>query len=108
MKSGLIEPGKAICPVDSDGKFTKAVTTYHGQYIKDADKVITKDLKDAGRLVASGTITHSYPFCWRSQQPLIYRAFNCWFIKVTDIKEEIQEKNKDPKWVPSFVQEKRF
>jgi len=44
------------------------------------------DLKKRGRMINSGTIKHSYPFCWRSQTPLIYRAFDCWFIKVTDIK----------------------
>jgi isoleucyl-tRNA synthetase len=77
-------------------------------YFKDADPLITKYLKDAGRLVASGTITHSYPFCWRSQSPLMYRAIDTWFIKVTDIKQDLLKNNKDPTWVPSFVQEKRF
>lgn len=55
--------------------------------------MITADLKAAGRLLSSGTITHSYPFCWRSQTPLIYRAFDCWFIKVTDIKKDLLEEN---------------
>lgn len=58
--------------------------------------------------MSSGTIKHSYPFCWRSQTPLIYRGFDCWFIKVTDIKQDLLRENKKPNWVPSFVQEKRF
>ena len=86
---GLIKPGDAVIPVDQDGKFLPSVKDYAGQYIKDADKVIMADLKAAGRLVASGTIKHSYPFCWRSETPLIYRGFDCWFIKVTDIKQKL-------------------
>jgi isoleucyl-tRNA synthetase len=106
--AGIVQPGKIIMPMDDDGKFTAAVTDYKGMYFKDADPQITKDLKDRGRLVASGTITHSYPFCWRSQQPLMYRAVDTWFIKVTEIKEDLLKNNEDPRWVPSFVQEKRF
>lgn len=95
-------------PMDADGKFMEPVTDYAGKYFKDADPLITKDLKERGRLVASGSIVHSYPFCWRSQQPLMYRATATWFIKVTEIKDQLLKNNKDPKWVPAFVQEKRF
>ena len=51
---------------------------------------------------------HSYPFCWRSQTPLMYRAIDTWFIKVTDVKQDLLKNNEQPLWVPSFVQEKRF
>jgi len=77
-------------------------------YIKDADPLIKEDLKKRGRMVAQGTIIHSYPFCWRSNTPLIYRAFDCWFIKVTDIKEDLKKNNLKARWVPSTIQEKRF
>lgn len=66
------------------------------------------DLKSAGRLLNAGTVKHSYPFCWRSQTPLIYRGFDCWFIRVTDIKSQLIEENTKTNWVPAFVQEKRF
>jgi isoleucyl-tRNA synthetase len=89
VKSGLIEQGKAPVPIDADGKFTETVSDYKGIYIKDADNQIKERLKAEGRLVSSGTIIHSYPFCWRSNTPLIYRAFDTWFIKVTDIKEQL-------------------
>jgi len=95
-------------PIDFDGKFTDAVPDFKGIYIKDADIPIRDRLKSEGRLVSAGTYIHSYPFCWRSQTPLIYRAFDTWFIKVTDIKEQLIKNNKDSTWVPSFVQEKRF
>lgn len=108
LKKGLIDAGDAPVPIDQDGKFTAKISTYQGQYIKEADKVIIADLKASGRLMASGTIKHSYPFCWRSQTPLIYRGFDCWFIRVTDIKKDLLEENTKTQWIPSFVQEKRF
>jgi len=108
IKAGIIQPGEAPVPIDADGKFTAKIEKYFGQYIKDADKNIQADLKAAGRLFAAGAIKHSYPFCWRSETPLVYRGFDCWFIKVTDIKDQLIEQNKTTKWVPEFVQEKRF
>lgn len=108
LANGLVEPGKVVMPMNDDGQFLPVVKEYAGQYFKDADPLITKDLKEAGRLVASGTVVHSYPFCYRSQCPLMYRATDTWFIRVTDIKQELLKNNEDPLWVPSFVQEKRF
>ena len=86
LSKGLIESGKAPVPIDFDGKFTEVVPDYKGLYIKEADPKIKEELKAKGRLVSAGSVIHSYPFCWRSQTPLIYRAFDTWFIKVTDIK----------------------
>ena len=74
-------------PIDFDGKFTDTVPDYKGLHIKEADNHIKEDLKKKGRVVSIGSIVHSYPFCWRSGTPLIYRAFDTWFIKVTDIKD---------------------
>ena len=73
-------------PIDEDGCFKDVISDYKGRYFKEADKDITKNLKDRDRLVKSGTVTHSYPFCWRSDTPLMYRAVDTWFIEVTKIK----------------------
>jgi isoleucyl-tRNA synthetase len=108
LKNGLIKPGDAPVPIDQDGKFLPKIEKYQGTYIKEADKNIQADLKAAGRLLCAGAVKHSYPFCWRSQTPLIYRGFDCWFIKVTEIKQQLIEQNKTTKWIPEFVQEKRF
>jgi len=108
VKKGLIEPGKAPVPIDQDGKFLPIISGYAGRYIKEADKDIIAELKTRGRVLATGTIKHSYPFCWRSQTPLIYRGFDCWFIKVTDIKEQLLEQNTKTNWIPQHVQEGRF
>ena len=79
-----------------------------GRNVKDADKDIIKILKEINRLVDSSRIVHSYPFCWRSHTPLIYKAVASYFIKVEDLREKLLENNKQTHWVPSHVKEKRF
>jgi len=90
-------------PMDDDGNFKPEIKEYAGKYFKDADPIIMKDLKEKGRLVSSGTITHSYPMCYRSETPLMYRAVSTWFIKVTDIKDQLLKNNLDPVWVPKNI-----
>jgi hypothetical protein len=62
--------------------FVTFVTCYMCRYVKDADKEIIANIKAAGRLVDHASLNHSYPFCWRSDTPLIYRAVPSWFVKV--------------------------
>ncbi|KAF2493178.1 hypothetical protein BU16DRAFT_619543 [Lophium mytilinum] len=95
-------------PVDDAGRFTSVVSDFAGQHVKEADKGIIKHLKASGRLVVDSQITHSYPFCWRSDTPLIYRAVPSWFVKVPDIIPKMLENIEGSHWVPSFVKEKRF
>uniref|UniRef100_A0A673MJ21 Isoleucine--tRNA ligase, cytoplasmic n=1 Tax=Sinocyclocheilus rhinocerous TaxID=307959 RepID=A0A673MJ21_9TELE len=97
-----------ICPVDSSGVFTAEVTHFAGQYVKDADKNIIKWLKENGRLVSSSSFKHSYPFCWRSDTPLIYKAVPSWFVRVEHMVEKLLDNNSKCYWVPEFVREKRF
>ena len=106
---GVIQKGEGIPnPVDANGKFEAPVTDFLGQYIKDADKEIIKAIKAMGRLVDSATLQHSYPFCWRSETPLIYKAVPAWFVKVESIKEKLVANNLQTYWVPAYVKEKRF
>ncbi|KAM9409199.1 isoleucine--tRNA ligase, cytoplasmic [Pholidichthys leucotaenia] len=97
-----------ICPVDASGCFTSEVTDFAGQYVKDADKNIIKLLKEKGRLVSASTFKHNYPFCWRSDTPLIYKAVPCWFVQVEHMVEKLLDNNRKCYWVPEFVREKRF
>ncbi|XP_015256074.1 PREDICTED: isoleucine--tRNA ligase, cytoplasmic [Cyprinodon variegatus] len=97
-----------ICPVDASGCFTSEVTDFAGQYVKDADKNIIKLLKEKGRLVNASTFKHSYPFCWRSDTPLIYKAVPSWFVRVEHMVEKLLDCNGKCYWVPEFVREKRF
>uniref|UniRef100_A0A3Q3J6Z2 Isoleucine--tRNA ligase, cytoplasmic n=1 Tax=Monopterus albus TaxID=43700 RepID=A0A3Q3J6Z2_MONAL len=97
-----------ICPVDASGCFTSEVTDFAGQYVKDADKNIIKWLKEKGRLVNASTFKHSYPFCWRSDTPLIYKAVPSWFVRVEHMVDKLLDNNGKCYWVPEFVREKRF
>ncbi|KAJ2788001.1 isoleucine--tRNA ligase [Coemansia interrupta] len=107
--SGIISLGGFVpMPVQDDGTFDSSVGPYAGMYIKDADKVISRDIKARGRLVRQGTLKHSYPFCWRSNTPLIYRAAPSWFVRVEDARDKLTANNGQTRWVPEFVQEKRF
>jgi isoleucyl-tRNA synthetase len=95
-------------PVDDAGCFTSVVRDFEGQHVKAADKAIIKHLKGTGRLVVDSQLTHSYPFCWRSDTPLIYRTVPSYFIKIQDIVPQMLENIAGSHWVPSFVKEKRF
>uniref|UniRef100_A0A8K9WME2 isoleucine--tRNA ligase n=1 Tax=Oncorhynchus mykiss TaxID=8022 RepID=A0A8K9WME2_ONCMY len=109
MENNICQRDQApVCPVDSSGCFTDEVTDFVGQYVKDADKNIIKWLKERGRLVNSGSFKHSYPFCWRSDTPLIYKAVPSWFIRVEHMVEKLLANNDKCYWVPEFVRERRF
>ncbi|CAH1783925.1 unnamed protein product [Owenia fusiformis] len=97
-----------ICPVDASGRFTDEVADFKGQHVKDADKNIIKWLKNNGRMVHQSTVKHSYPFCWRSETPLIYKAVPSWFVRVQQMSQNLLENNQKTYWVPDFVKEKRF
>jgi len=107
--AGIVGKGdKPICPLDAKGRFTDPVRDFKGQYVKDADKAITALLKAKGRIVSASTIKHSYPFCWRSDTPLIYRGVPSWFIRVEEHRESLLKNCAQTYWVPDFVKEKRF
>ncbi|NDD58214.1 MAG: isoleucine--tRNA ligase [Chlamydiae bacterium] len=97
-----------VCPVDHNGKFTKEVPEYEGLYVKDADKEIIKSLKQQGRVFHHTQIHHRYPFCWRSDTPLIYKAVRTWFIAVEKIKDKMLAANELVHWVPEHVKYGRF
>jgi len=88
--------------------FTETVPEYHGIFCKDADKKIIRSLKDSGNLVHQSTLVHSYPFCPRTDTPLIYRAIEAWYVRVEDLRERLGANNADVHWVPSAIGEKRF
>ncbi|KAJ2784576.1 isoleucine--tRNA ligase [Coemansia javaensis] len=95
-------------PVMDDGKFDGSVGPFSGAYVKDADKAIMKHIKERGRLVRQGTVVHSYPFCWRSDTPLLYRAVPSWFVRVQNATDRLLKNSEETYWVPAFVKEKRF
>ena len=104
-KEAKIDP---VCPVDTNCKFTDEVPEYEGQFVKDADKEIIASLKSANRLFYRGTIRHRYPFCWRTDTPLIYRVTTSWFVAVEKIKDKVIEANKGIYWMPNHIKNGRF
>lgn len=66
--------------------------------LQEADKFITKMLKEKGRLVHQSQYNHSYPFCWRSETPLIYKAVPSWFIRVETLVDQLLANNKKSYW----------
>ncbi len=97
-----------VNPVDDDGMFTSEVPDYQGQRVKDADKAIIADLKKKGRIFKQDTIQHSYPYCYRSETPLIYRAVSSWFVAVEKFKDRLQVANQTTQWVPDHLRDGRF
>ncbi|KAH7654805.1 Isoleucine--tRNA ligase protein [Dioscorea alata] len=109
VEAGIVQEGEGlIVAVDADGCFTERISDFHGRYVKDADKDIINAVKAKGRLVSTGSMVHSYPFCWRSDTPLLNRAVPSWFVSVTKIKNQLLESNKQTYWVPDKAKEKRF
>lgn len=97
--------------LDAQGIFLHSVGeeyNYYGLFCKDADQQIIKDLKDAGRVFKYGTIKHDYPFCDRTNSPLIYRAVDAWYLKLEDVKDRLLKNNATIKWVPKSVGVNRF
>ncbi|MGA8164693.1 MAG: isoleucine--tRNA ligase [Waddliaceae bacterium] len=97
-----------VCPVDANGQFTEEIPEYRGQFVKNADKDIIKRLKMMGRVVDHGTCHHRYPFCWRSDTPLIYKAVSTWFVSVEGIKESLVANNTMIHWMPKHLKYGRF
>ncbi len=93
--------------VDTSGNLTSD-TPYDGMFVKDADPVIIKDLKMAGKLFSATKFTHDYPFCWRCDTPLIYYARESWFIRMTDVKDDLIKNNKTINWIPETIGTGRF
>lgn len=97
-----------VCPVDDAGRFKAPVSHFQGVHVKEADTDIIKYLRKMGRLVQSERVNHSYPYCWRSDTPLIYRAVPSWFVRVEQMQQKLLQSNEMTYWVPSFVKDKRL
>ncbi len=92
-----------ICPVDGKGCFTKEVPDYEGMQVFETNEPIIKRLKAEGKLVRKEMYKHSYPHCWRTDTPLIYKAINSWFVKVTDFRDRMVAHNQTINWIPEHV-----
>jgi isoleucyl-tRNA synthetase len=97
-----------VCPVDMAGRFTDEVRDFKGLHVKDADKSIIRKLKDSGALYRQDVIMHSYPFCPRSDTPIIYRTIDSWYVRVEQMRDRLIKSNQDINWVPGHIQQGRM
>ena len=93
--------------VDAKGDMS-ADTPFAGKFVKDADPLVLKDLKEKGLLFDAPAFEHSYPHCWRCGTPLIYYARESWFIKMTAVKDDLIRNNNTINWVPESIGKGRF
>lgn len=100
---------KMICAVGPNGKFTDEAPDYEGQWVKDADKPITRHVKDNGKLYHQEQYQHEYPFCWRADDdPLIQYPRESWFIRTTQFKDQMLANNREINWQPEHIKDGRF
>ncbi len=94
--------------VDEQGNFSKETGKWAGTFVKDADKLVLKDLGDRGLLFAALPYEHSYPFCWRCDTPLLYYAIDTWFIKMSALRDRLVANNNTVNWMPENIKDGRF
>lgn len=117
LSNGLItKESKLFQPLDTNGFVTSDIPELEGMFYKNYKDKTKRDLnteviimlKEKGFYYDKRQITHNYPFCWRSDTPLIYRSVSSWFVKVEDIQDRMVELNKQINWIPGHIGEKRF
>ncbi|MFD5824517.1 isoleucine--tRNA ligase [Lentzea sp. NPDC060358] len=99
---------EVVVPVGPDGTFTAEAGPYAGVHVFEANKLITRDLREAGLLLRHETYDHPYPHCWRCNNPLIQRALSAWFVAVTQFKDRMVELNQQINWVPGHIRDGQF
>ena len=97
-----------IHAVGRDGNFKPEIEPVAGMFFKDADKPLIRILKDRGLMFRSERYKHSYPFGWRTGDPIIYYAKNAWYIRTSEYRDRMVELNKTIKWVPETIRDGRF
>ncbi|MCC6898241.1 MAG: isoleucine--tRNA ligase [Polyangiaceae bacterium] len=96
-----------IQPVDTRGLMPSG-SPFGALFVKEADPLVIADLRERGQLWSSGTIHHTYPFCWRCGTPLLYYAKPSWYIRTTAVKDELIAGNERVNWYPEHIKQGRF
>ena len=94
--------------VNTEGKMVEDTGKFEGLFVKDADPLVIEDLESRGLLHRAVKFTHSYPFCWRCDTPLIYYARESWFIKMTAVRDQLLKNNQTVNWMPDNIKNGRF
>lgn len=107
VENGLIRENDLVpCPVDENGRYTSEVADYAGEYVKDCDKRILEHIRP--RVLMNRRIVHKYPFCWRSDTPLLYKLVSNWFVSVKDHRDLLLKNNERINWVPGDIKYRKF
>ncbi|HEX4109876.1 MAG TPA: isoleucine--tRNA ligase [Solirubrobacteraceae bacterium] len=97
-----------VNPVRLDGTFDERIGPFAGRFVKDADPDLVEDLRARGRLLRAEQYEHSYPFCWRSGDPLLYYAKPAWYIATSRLRERLLAANETVEWHPPHIKHGRF
>jgi len=108
LRIGAREKVGVFDPLDSRGAFTDAVPLVRGKSFKVADPILLKDLEHRGRLYSHTSLRHTYPFCWRCDSALLYRAIDSWFVRTSRATDRLVRFNATVQWLPAHLREGRF
>jgi isoleucyl-tRNA synthetase len=109
LATGLKEGLPVVDPVDLEGNFTELAPPYKGKNVFVANKDVIRDLKAMpGVVIRHETYDHNYPHCWRTDQPLIYKAMPSWYVQVTKFRDRMVELNQGIDWMPGHVKDGIF
>ncbi len=108
FRLGKAEGFPLVNPVDDAGQFTEPVSEYVGVNVFDANPLIVEQLRREGKLFSARKITHSYPHCWRTDTPLIYRAISSWYVRVSEHREDLLRANAQINWYPGNIKDGIF
>ena len=97
-----------VNPVRPDGRFEEWIPLVGGMFFKDADEPLIRDLTQRGVLFRVEPYEHSYPHCWRCHTPLLYYALPSWYIRTTQIKDQLLAENERTNWQPPTIKEGRY
>jgi isoleucyl-tRNA synthetase len=95
-------------PVGPDGTFDERTGPFAGQYVREADAGIVEALRDSGLLFRSGEYEHAYPHCWRCETPLIYYAKTNWYVRTSEVRDQLLAANEEVTWYPEHIKHGRF
>jgi isoleucyl-tRNA synthetase len=106
LRAGL----EIYTPVDHRGRFLETVEFFAGQFVLDANANVIEKLREVGALIATSTISHSYPHCWRCKKPIIFRATEQWFISMAsnDLRSKALEQITKVEWIPKWGRERIY
>jgi len=107
FEAGMNKGLDFVQPVDLEGNLIGSYS-FAGLFVKEADPLVLADLESRGLLYRNTSITHTYPFCWRCDAPLLYYAKQAWYIRTTAVKDKLISGNAGINWYPNHIKYGRF